>query len=114
MRTCYVVHEKVHKLDSHKTAVDLYSRPHGPTAWQARDVMLIRIFQDGCAVHESINFKLESAKGSKVIVKNFFLKCLRFHFWSVMLAWHFQVRNMCADSFALACARVHVCLCAPG
>ena len=69
---------KVHKLNSHKTAVDLYSRPHGPTAWQADDVMLIRIFQDGCAVHDLM--KLESARGRKVIVKNFFLKFYLFHF----------------------------------
>ena len=52
----------------------MYSRPHGPTAQQADDV----IFQDDCAVHESM--KLESAKGSKVIVKNFFLKLYLFPF----------------------------------
>ena len=58
---------KVLKLNSHKTAVDLYLRPHGPTARQADDF----IFQDGCAVYETM--KLESAKGSKVIVKKFLL-----------------------------------------
>ena len=64
----YVVHEKLHKLKSHKTVVDLYSRPHGPTARQVDDAMLIRIlFQNSCAVYETM--KLESAK---VIVKDFF------------------------------------------